>query len=96
MFRIKNSYEYKRNYFKKYFLKEYQCRLMPYLINAYRNTKTQMGKCSIVYSTETLGFIDGTNPYIAGFYQNPWPHKRYLCSNKNSSLTGKRRRHILL
>ncbi|CAF0755676.1 unnamed protein product [Rotaria sordida] len=78
MFRLINSYPYKKLYFSNFFLNEYQHQLKPYLINAYKNTKTQLGKCSLIYTIKTLAFIDGTNSYIAGYYQFPLPHTRHL------------------
>jgi len=79
MFRLPKTYnKNEQNYFSRLFFKEYQHEIQPYLINAYQNTKTQLGKCSLIYSIETLAFMDGSNPYIAGFYQFPLGHKRCL------------------
>ncbi|CAF4791511.1 unnamed protein product [Rotaria sp. Silwood2] len=76
MFRFSKSYRNQKDYFSRLFFNEYQHQLMPYFINAYNHTKTQLRKCSLIYSTETLAFMDGSNPYIAGFYQFPLSHKR--------------------
>jgi hypothetical protein len=80
MYRLLNSYKNEKDYLSRLIFNEYQHQLMPHLIQAYRNTKTQLGKCSLIYSVETLALIDGSNPYIAGFYQFPLSHKRRLGS----------------
>ena len=80
MVRLSKLYHYDKDYFSNFFFKEYQHQLKPYIIKAYKNTKTQLGKCSLIYSVDALAFIDGSNSYIAGFYQCPLPHRRHLGS----------------
>lgn len=78
MYRLAKSYQNEKYPFTQFFSNESRRQLSPSFIKAYRQTKTQLGKCSLKYTIETLAFLDHSNPYCAGFYQSPLPHKRRI------------------
>ena len=78
MHRLVKSYQTQYPPLSRLLLKEYEQQLLRDVIRAASKARTPLGRCSVIDAVQTLALVDGSNPYLAGFYRSPLPHQRKL------------------